>query len=447
VVNALGEPIDGKGPIKFKAYRPIERIAPGVILRKDVDTPVQTGLKAIDSMIPIGRGQRELIIGDRQTGKTALAIDTIINQKGKDLFCIYVAIGQKKAAIARTFALLERSGAMDYTIIVSAAADEPAALQYIAPYSGCAIGEEFLETGRDALVVYDDLSKHAWAYRQVSLLLRRPPGREAYPGDIFYLHSRLLERAVRLADQYVIVPAGFEGALAEKSDSVDGNVFGGPLARHSVEEAIKALPQADQMKAAKLQGSGGSLTALPIIETLLGDVSAYVPTNVISITDGQIYLEGNLFYAGIRPAVNVGISVSRVGGDAQTKAMKQVAGRLRLDMAAFRELAAFAQFGSDLDKSTQSQLNRGQHLQEILKQPQYQPMDLDAQVMVIFAGTQGYADKVPLDRMRAWETALLRYLETSHPEIGKDIAEQNRLTDETTVKLRAALESFNATWQ
>ena len=447
VVNALGEPIDGKGPIKFKAYRPIERIAPGVIARKDVDTPVQTGLKSIDSMIPIGRGQRELIIGDRQTGKTALAIDTIINQKGKDLFCIYVAIGQKKAAIARTFALLERSGAMDYTIIVAAAADEPAALQYIAPYSGCAIGEEFLETGRDALVVYDDLSKHAWAYRQVSLLLRRPPGREAYPGDIFYLHSRLLERAVRLADQYVIVPAAFEGALADKFDGLDDKVYGGPLARHSVEEAIKVMPQPDQMKPAKLRGSGGSLTALPIIETLLGDVSAYVPTNVISITDGQIYLEGNLFYAGIRPAVNVGISVSRVGGDAQTKAMKQVAGRLRLDMAAFRELAAFAQFGSDLDKSTQSQLNRGQHLQEILKQPQYQPMDLDAQVMVIFAGTQGYADKVPLDRMRAWETALLRYLEASHPEIGNDIAAQKRLSEETTAKLRVALESFNATWQ
>lgn len=447
VVNALGQPVDGKGPIRYDHFRPIERIAPGVVFRKDVDTPVQTGIKAIDSMIPIGRGQRELIIGDRQTGKTALAIDTIINQKGKDLFCIYVAIGQKKAAIARTVATLEKFGAMDYTIVVVAAADEPAAMQYIAPYTGCAIGEEFMESGRDALVVYDDLSKHAWAYRQVSLLLRRPPGREAYPGDVFYLHSRLLERASRLADEYLLVPATFEGALAEMSDSVDGKVYGGPRAKHDAETARKAFPNPDDYKAVKRKGSGGSLTALPIIETLLGDVSAYIPTNVISITDGQIYLENNLFYAGIRPAVNVGISVSRVGGDAQTKAMKQVAGRLRLDMAAFRELAAFAQFGSDLDKATQAQLNRGLHLQEILKQPQYDPMSLENQVIVLFAGTQGFADAVPIEQMKAWENALLRFMESSYPEIGRDIAEKKIITDETRAKLVSALENFSSTWQ
>jgi F-type H+-transporting ATPase subunit alpha len=446
VVNALGQPIDGKGPLKFENYRPIERIAPGVVARKDVDTPVQTGLKPIDAMIPIGRGQRELIIGDRQTGKTALALDTIINQKGKDLICIYVAIGQKKAAVARTVAILERFGAMDYTTIVVASADDPAALQYIAPYAGCAMGEEFLETGRDALVVYDDLSKHAWAYRQVSLLLRRPPGREAYPGDVFYLHSRLLERAARLADKFVVVPASFAGSQAEMADSVNEQVYDGPLARHNAELAIKGMENPSGFKPLKLRGSGGSLTALPIIETLLGDVSAYVPTNVISITDGQIYLENNLFYAGIRPAVNVGISVSRVGGDAQTRAMKQVAGRLRLDMASFRELAAFAQFGSDLDKATQAQLNRGLHLQEILKQPQYEPMSLDDQVIVLYAGTQGFADKVPLEDMRLWEVSLLRFMATSYPEIGKDIAENKRITDETTPKLRAALEEFTSTY-
>jgi len=445
VVNALGEPIDGKGPIQFDNYRPIERIAPGVIARKDVDRPVQTGIKAIDSMIPIGRGQRELIIGDRQTGKTALTLDTIINQKGKDLYCIYVAIGQKKAAIARSVAVLERYGAMDYTIVVVAAADEPAALQYIAPYAGCAIGEEFMENGKDALVVYDDLSKHAWAYREVSLLLRRPPGREAYPGDLFYLHSRLLERAARMADKYVIVSDDYAEDIAELKDSVDGKIYDGPIAYHDAEKAMKTL-DGGSYKLVKLKGSGGSLTALPIIETLLGDVSAYVPTNVISITDGQIYLEGNLFYAGIRPAVNVGLSVSRVGGDAQTKAMKQVAGRLRLDMAAFRELAAFAQFGSDLDKATQAQLNRGQHLQEILKQPQYEPVALDSQVIIIYAGTQGFADEVSLDRMRAWETSLVRYMNTAHPEIGKDILEKNVLTEENEANLRKALTEFMNTW-
>ncbi len=447
VVNALGIPIDGKGPIKTSSFRPIERIAPGVIERKDVDTPVQTGLKAIDSMIPLGRGQRELIIGDRQTGKTALALDTIINQKGKDLYCIYVAIGQKKAAIARTVAMLERYGAMDYTTVVVAAADEPAALQYIAPYSGCAIGEEFMETGRDALCIYDDLSKHAWAYRQVSLLLRRPPGREAYPGDVFYLHSRLLERAARLADKFVIVKKNHPESYAEAAVVAEGKIFGGPLARHSASEAIKNLENPDEYKAVKLKGSGGSLTALPIIETLLGDVSAYIPTNVISITDGQIYLEGNLFYAGIRPAVNVGLSVSRVGGDAQTKAFRQVAGRLRLDMAAFRELAAFAQFGSDLDKATQAQLNRGQHLQEILKQPQYQPLSLESQVIEIFAGTRGFADAVNLDDMRRWETSLIRHMEKSHPEIGKSIIDEKKITPDTEEKLIEALTAFMSTWQ
>ncbi len=446
VVNALGQPIDGKGPIKFSGYRPIERIAPGVVQRQDVDTPVQTGIKAIDSMIPIGRGQRELIIGDRQTGKTAIAIDTIINQKGKDLVCIYVAIGQKKAAVARTVATLEEHGAMDHTIVVVASAEEPAALQYIAPYAGCAIGEEFMENGRDALVIYDDLSKHAWAYRQVSLLLRRPPGREAYPGDLFYLHSRLLERAARLANQYVIVDKNYPQDAAKDDQGVDGKVYGGPLSRHDAETALQAMENTTELKVVKVAGSGGSLTALPIIETLLGDVSAYVPTNVISITDGQIYLENNLFYAGIRPAVNVGLSVSRVGGDAQTKAMKQVAGRLRLDMASFRELAAFAQFGSDLDKATQYRLNQGQKLQEILKQPQYDPVPLQEQVIVIFAGTQGYANNVPVERVPEWEQDLTRYMEASHPEIGRRIVEEGRMTEETEGKLRDALKTFMSTW-
>jgi F-type H+/Na+-transporting ATPase subunit alpha len=395
VVNALAEPIDGKGPITTDKFRPVERIAPGVIERQDVFRPVQTGIKAIDAMIPLGRGQRELIIGDRQTGKTAIAIDTIINQKGKSLICIYVAIGQKKAQIARVQGILEQYGAMDYTIIVIAAADDPAAMQYIAPYAGCAIGEEFLETGRDALIIYDDLSKHAWAYRQVSLLLRRPPGREAYPGDVFYLHSRLLERAAQLSDER----------------------------------------------------GGGSLTALPIIETLLGDVSAYIPTNVISITDGQLYLESDLFYSGIRPAVNVGISVSRVGGAAQTKAMRQVAGQLKGDMAAFRELAAFATFGSDLDKATQRQLDRGYRLTEILKQPQYEPQSLENQVMVIYAGTRGYTDSIPVEKMKAWEAAFVRFMETSYPEVGRDIDEKKLISPENEARLKEAVQAFNAGWQ
>jgi F-type H+-transporting ATPase subunit alpha len=446
VVNALGVPIDGKGPIITTEFRPIERIAAGVIERQDVDSPVQTGIKAIDSMIPIGRGQRELIIGDRQTGKTALAIDTIINQNGKNLVCIYVAIGQKKSAVARTIAILEKHGAMDHTIVVMAAADEPAAMQYIAPYAGCSIGEEFMENGRDALVVYDDLSKHAWAYRQVSLLLRRPPGREAYPGDVFYLHSRLLERAARLAIKYAIVPVTFNKNQANPEDAYLKNIFGGPLSKSLAEEELKKIPESSKYKIVPVAGTGGSLTALPIIETLLGDVSAYIPTNVISITDGQIYLESNLFNSGIRPGINVGISVSRVGGSAQTKAIKQVAARLRMEMASYRELAAFAQFGSDLDKVTQSQLNRGQRLQEILKQRQYEPMSLANQVISLFAATNGFADAIPVERIRDWETAMLRFVESSYPDITNDISDKKQITPETIDKLQKALQTFNSSW-
>lgn len=444
VVNALGQPIDGKGPVNASGRRPVERIAPGVVYRQDVDTPVQTGIKTIDAMFPIGRGQRQLIIGDRQIGKSAIAIDTIINQKGKNCLCIYVAIGQKKAAIARMVATLEKYGAMEYTIVVVASAEDPAAMQYIAPFAGAAMGEEFMETGRDALIVYDDLSKHAWAYRQVSLLLRRPPGREAYPGDLFYLHSRLLERACRLAQQYAIVN---KGETPDKAGGVDGKAYNGPMAKHDADHALKAMANAAELEVAPIPNTGGSLTALPIIETLLGDVSAYVPTNVISITDGQLFLENDLFNAGIRPALNVGISVSRVGGDAQTKAMKQVAGRLKLEMAQFRDLAAFAQFGSDLDKNTQMQLERGQRLQEILKQPQYSPVQLEGEVAVIFAVTNGLADSVPVAKMQAWENALLRYLETSYGTLLKDISTKKQVTKETEAALRDAISAFSSTWQ
>ncbi len=440
VVNAIGQPIDGKGPIQHSGYRPIERIAPGVIDRKDVDQPVQTGIKAIDSMIPIGGGQRELIIGDRQTGKTAIAIDAIINQKGKDVICIYVAIGQKKSGVARTVATLEEYGAMEHTIVVSASAEEPSALQYIAPYAGCAMGEEFMDAGRNALIVYDDLSKHAWSYRELSLLLRRPPGREAYPGDLFYLHSRLLERAARLADHYVIAPTDFKGEFAQSKDSVNKKVYVGPLA---MGDAKKDLESGTPGKIVKVKGSGGSLTALPIIETLLGDVSAYVPTNVISITDGQIYLENDLFYSGIRPAINAGISVSRVGGDAQIKAMKQVAGQLRLEMAAFRELAAFAQFGSDLDKATQARLDRGRRLREVLKQPQFSPVPIANQIVVIYAATNGYADSVDLVDMIKWETELIRFVESSHPDLISAILKEKQITDKIEEQLKTALDSFS----
>jgi F-type H+-transporting ATPase subunit alpha len=445
VVNSLGAPVDGKGAIQTEIYQPIERIAPGVVKRRDVNTPVQTGIKAIDAMIPIGRGQRELIIGDRQTGKTALAIDAMINQRGKDLICIYVAIGQKRAAVARTVGILDRFGALEHTIVVVAAADEPAALQYIAPYAGCAIGEFFAERGQDALIVYDDLSKHAWAYRQVSLLLRRPPGREAYPGDVFYLHSRLLERAVRMADRYAIVAADADEEV-DGEQAASGKIYDGPLSQQEAEADLEAMDDSSKHKVAKIQGSGGSVTALPIIETLLGDVSAYIPTNVISITDGQIYLESDLFNAGIRPGINVGLSVSRVGGDAQAKAMKQVAGGLRLDMAAYRDVAAFAQFGSDLDQATQSQLARGQRLQEILKQPQYVPQELEEEVVSIFAGTRGFADEVPVDQVRDWEADLLRHVESSHGDLLREIAEKKAISAESEKRLEEVIQNFNRGW-
>src|SRR5512135_2005584 len=399
VVDPLGRPLDDKGPIEAKKTRPVERIAPGVIVRQGVDTPVQTGIKAIDALIPIGRGQRELIIGDRQTGKTAIAIDTIINQKGQGLVCIYVAIGQKLSTVAQTVATLEKYGAMEHTIVVVAGAEDPAPLQYLAPYSGVAMGEEVMETGvnvagqgvvKDALCVYDDLSKHAWAYREMALLLRRPPGREAYPGDVFYLHSRLLERAARMSDA----------------------------------------------------NGGGSLTALPIIETQAGDVSAYIPTNVISITDGQIFLETDLFNAGQRPALNIGISVSRVGSDAQTKAMKKVAAPLKLDLAQYRSLAAFAQFASDLDKATRDQLTRGEKLSEVVKQPQYRPLPVEKQVAILYAATKGALDDIPTPRVKEFETQLYRFLETERPDILKTLGEKNELTDDLAAALDEAIAAF-----
>ncbi|MCB0283258.1 MAG: F0F1 ATP synthase subunit alpha [Calditrichaeota bacterium] len=390
VVNPLGQPIDGKGEIKAEDYVLVERKAEGVIQRQPVKEPLATGIKAIDSMIPIGRGQRELIIGDRQTGKTAVAIDTIINQKGKDVVCIYVAIGQKASTVAKVVKTLEDNGAMEYTIVVAANASDPAPLQFIAPYAGAAMGEFFRDRGGHALAVYDDLSKHAWAYRQVSLLLRRPPGREAYPGDVFYVHSRLLERAAKLNDEM----------------------------------------------------GGGSLTALPIIETQAGDVSAYIPTNVISITDGQMFLESNLFYSGVRPAINVGISVSRVGGSAQIKAMKQVAGRLRLDLAQYRELEAFAKFGSDLDAATQQQLRRGERLVEILKQGQYSPLQFEKQIVIIFAATNGYLDKLPVSTLARFEEEYIKHLELKYPEVLKEIADKKVLSDELIEKMKDILSKF-----
>jgi len=392
VVNALGQPIDEGPAMETKNFRNIEQKAPGIVARMPVKEPLQTGLKAIDSMIPIGRGQRELIIGDRGTGKTALAVDTIINQKGAGVFCFYVAIGQKRSTVARVVDILKKNGAMEYTTVVAATASEPAPLQYIAPYAGCAMGEYFRDSGRHALCIYDDLSKHAQAYRQVSLLLRRPPGREAFPGDIFYLHSRLLERAAKLNDQL----------------------------------------------------GGGSLTALPIIETQAGDVSAYIPTNVISITDGQIYLESELFYSGVRPAINVGISVSRVGGNAQIKAMKQVAGSLRLDLAQYREMAAFAQFGSDLDKATQAQLARGSRLVEILKQGQYRPLPVEKQILIIFAGTNGYLEMYPESVLQRYEEGLYNLVEKEQPEILREIREKKTLDADLEKKIKAIMEKFKA---
>lgn len=444
VINPLGQPLDGKGPINTSKIRPIDRIAPSVIERKGVDTPVQTGILAIDSMFPIGRGQRELIIGDRQTGKTTIGLDTIINQKGKDLICIYVAIGQRVGQVAQVVATLEKYGAMDYSIVVIAGASEPAPLQYFAPYAGCAIGEEFMEQGLDALVIYDDLSKHAWAYREMSLILRRPPGREAYPGDIFSLHSRLLERSVRLRDDYIIVSKGTE--VSPDTEGVDGELYFG---NHDIEEATEALAtmeDKENYEIAKVPGTGGSLTALPIIETLLGDVSAYIPTNVISITDGQIFLETDLFNAGQRPAINTGLSVSRVGSDAQRKAMKKVVGGLKSDLAQYRELAAFAQFGSDLDKATQHQLDRGARLMELLKQPQYNPLSLDHEVMLIYAGGRGYIDKVPVDDVSHWSQDFLRYMDTAHPSVGQAIRESLDFTEETEEALKQAISDFNTSW-
>jgi len=392
VVDALGQPIDGKGPIQTTQFNPVERLAPGVVARQPVKEPMQTGLKAIDAMIPIGRGQRELIIGDRQTGKTAIALDTIINQKGGDMICIYVAIGQKRSTVAQVVKTLEDAGAMAYTIVLAATASDPAPMQYIAPFSGCAMGEFFRDGGRHALCVYDDLSKHAAAYREISLLLRRPPGREAYPGDVFYLHSRLLERAAKLN------------------------------AAHG----------------------GGSLTALPFIETQAGDVSAYIPTNVISITDGQIFLEADLFNSNVRPAINVGISVSRVGGNAQIKAMKQIAGSMRLDLAQYRDLAAFAQFGSDLDKASLAQLNRGKHLVEILKQNQYQPLPVEKQIVIIFAGTQGYLDDLLVEQCRQFEDELYRFVDNAHSALWAEIRTKKALDEELRGKLKAAVEEFKA---
>ncbi len=395
VVNPLGEALDGKGKIESDEFYPVEKIAPGVISRKSVSVPVQTGIKAIDAIIPIGRGQRELIIGDRQTGKTAIAIDAVINQKGKDLICIYVVIGQKESRIARIKAELEKNGAMEHTILVIAGASDPAALSFIAPYAGCAMGEYFMDQSKDVLIIYDDLSKHAWAYRQISLILRRPPGREAYPGDIFYLHSRLLERSARLSEAC----------------------------------------------------GGGSITALPIIETQAGDVSAYIPTNVISITDGQIYLESDLFYKGVRPALNVGLSVSRVGSSAQNKAMKKVAGKLRLDLAQYRELEAFAQFGSDLDEATRKQIERGKRTVEILKQNQYEPMSVENQIAILYALTNGFVDEVAVEKIWKWETDFHKYMQTRQKKFMQELAEKKELTEEIVGKLEKAIKEFKEGYQ
>ncbi len=447
VVDALGNPIDGNGPIASVGTLPIERIAPGVIERKRVDTPMQTGLVAIDAMTPIGRGQRELIIGDRQTGKTAIALDTIINQKGQDVVCIYVAVGQRAGQVAQVVAALEEHGAMDYTIVVVASASDSAPMQYFAPYAGCAMGEYFMENGRDALVVYDDLSKQAWAYRQLSLILRRPPGREAYPGDIFSVHSRLLERAVRLRDEWVVVKKGTDVTAENAAEvAVDGNIYFGNDDEEKTEHALKETGNPDDYEIVKVPGSGGSLTALPIIETLLGDVSAYIPTNVISITDGQIFLETDLRDSGQLPAISTGLSVSRVGGDAQRKAMKQVAGGLKSDLAQYQEMAAFALFSSDLDASTQRLLNRGERLMRLLRQPQYSPYSLAHQVMLIYAGTRGYMDNVAIEDIDRWKAEFLRYMDTAQPSVGNTIMSTYRLTDDAESTLKQAITDFNSTW-
>ena len=452
VVDPLGNPRDGKGAIVTSTYRPVETPAAGVAERQPVKQPLQTGIKAIDSMIPIGRGQRELIIGDRKTGKTAIAVDTIINQRGKNVICVYVAIGQKESSVARTVQSLIDAGAMDYTIVVSACSSDPAPLQYYAPYAGTAMAEYFMyELGMDTLCVYDDLSKQAAAYRQLSLLLRRPPGREAYPGDIFYCHSRLLERSAKLAERYVIVPDhadaskatddwGVNNERGEKRQAGEkGKVYVGPLGRHQAEHDLKNFPG---HKIAKVWNSGGSLTALPVIETLEGEVSAYIPTNVISITDGQIYLQPDLFNAGVRPAVDVGISVSRVGGNAQIPAMKQVAGRLRLTLAAFRELEAFAQLGTDLDAATQRDLDRGYRMVELLKQGQYKPMDVIDQVMLIFAGTRGYLDKIPRNQVAAWEKQYLQYMHEQQSAFVAELTSKQKFDEDMEMRLGQMIETF-----
>jgi F-type H+-transporting ATPase subunit alpha len=444
VVNALGYPIDGKGPIETKERRRIEVKAPGIIGRQPVKEPLQTGIKAIDSMIPIGRGQRELIIGDRQTGKTAIAIDTIINQKGLDVFCIYVAIGQKASTVAQVVDKLRARGAMDYTTVVVATAEETAPMQWLAPYSGVTMGEYFRDTGRHSVCIYDDLSKQAVAYRQMSLLLRRPPGREAYPGDVFYTHSRLLERAAKMANRWFVVKKGTEVPPGDMSfRGVDGAIHIGEAGEEEAKKILEARDDKDDLELKQDPWSGGSLTALPVIETQAGDVSAYIPTNVISITDGQIFLESDLFYSGIRPAINVGISVSRVGGNAQNRAMRAVAGKMRLELAQYREMAAFAQFASDLDAATRAQLERGGRLTELLKQGQYEPLPVERQIVVIFAGTNGYVDHLPLSSLRAYETELYQYIDDKHPGLWQVLREKKAMTDEIRAQLEKVLKRFN----
>jgi F-type H+-transporting ATPase subunit alpha len=433
VVDPLGRPLDNKGAIISPHRRPLEIIAPGIAERQPVNEPLQTGIKAIDSMIPIGRGQRELIIGDRKTGKTAIAIDTILNQRGGDVICVYVAIGQKESTVASIVETLRKHDAMDYTVVVTAGASDPAPLQYIAPYAGCAMAEYFMyEQGRATLCIYDDLSKQAQSYRQLSLLLRRPPGREAYPGDVFYLHSRLLERSCKLAELRIIVP---KTAPPDTKQGVDKRVYKGIQDAEALHKDFEAMPNKDQLEIRKVPGSGGSLTALPIIETLEGEVSAYIPTNVISITDGQIYLEPDLFFAGVRPAVNVGISVSRVGGKAQVPAMKKIAGSLRLDLAAFRELEAFAQLGTELDPATQRALDRGRHMVELLKQPQYEPMHVVDEILSIHAGTRGFLDDLPLNQVRAFEQELLKCYRDEYPEV-RDRVLKEKWTDALDERLK-----------
>ncbi len=441
MVDPLGRPLDARGVIESPKRRALEMIAPGIAGRQPVNQPLQTGIKAIDSMIPIGRGQRELIIGDRKTGKTAVAIDTIINQRGGDVICVYVAIGQKDSTVAAVVETLRERGAMDYTIVVVASSSVPAPLQYIAPYAGCAMAEHFMyDQGRHTLCIYDDLSKQAAAYRQLSLLLRRPPGREAYPGDVFYLHSRLLERSCKLAEERAIVKKG----EPYRKGGVNGKTYVGVPGTWESEKDLEAMPDQEAHEIVVDPKSGGSLTALPIIETLEGEVAAYIPTNVISITDGQIYLEPDLFFAGVRPAVNVGISVSRVGGNAQVKAMKKIAGSLRLDLASFRELEAFAQLGTDLDAATQRQLDRGRRLVELLKQPQYQPYVVTDQILSIFAGTQGYLDDLPLDRVDEFEKMMLTIFRDEHPVIAEELVRTGELTDELDGKIRQVITEAKA---